>query len=113
MSDTASLPEGFSDLDPYLTKWMVATEAGRNRARRAASMRDIRAFYDAILPRLDKIISYLNQFDLEKMPEPERCLLRLAMSAMEIAPAVELYHQPDVVHAFDAERLEILLDPPT
>lgn len=112
MNDATSLPGGFSDLEPYLHRWMIATEAGRNRARRAASMRDIRDFYTAILPRLDQIISYLNQFELEQMPESARRLLRLAMSAMEIAPAVELYHQPDVVHAFDAERLHILVDPP-
>lgn len=110
MSSTELLPDGFGDLEPFVAKWAVATEVERNRIRRGSSMRDIRMFYDALLPRLDAVIIYLKQFPLDNMPEAARRLLRIALSGMEIAPAVELYRQPDVVHAFDAERLEILVD---
>lgn len=111
MSSSEFLPDGFGDLEPFVSKWAVATEVGRNRVRRGSSMREIREFYDALLPRLDAVIVYLKQFPLDNMPDPARRLLRVALSGMEIAPAVELYRQPDVVHAFDAERVEILVDP--
>lgn len=111
MIDAILLPEEFRDLQVFVPKWAITSEVGRNRVRRHSSMAEIREFYKAIVPRLDGVITYLNQFPLDGMPEPARWLLRLALSAMEIAPAVELYHQPDVVHAFDAERLEILVDP--
>lgn len=111
MIDAPLLPDEFRDLQPFASKWAITTEVGRNRMRRHSSMAEIREFYKAMVPRLDGVITYLNQFPLAEMPESAHWLLRLALSAMEIAPAVELYHQPDVVHAFDAERLEILVDP--
>lgn len=111
MTTPPVLPEEFRYLQPFVSKWAVATEVGRNRVRRHSSMPQIREFYNVIVPRLDAVIIYLNRFPLDDMPAPARLLLRLALSAMEIAPAVELYRQPDVVHAFDAERVEILVDP--
>lgn len=112
MESSNSLPPGFTELEPFVDQWAISTEVERNRVRRNSSMEEIRGLYKAVGPRLSDIIEYLNEFPLDDMPDDARQLLRLAMSTMEITPAVELYRQPDVVHAFDAERVEILVDDP-
>ena len=71
-------------------------------------MPELRAFYDASLARMDEIIIYLNQFTLDEMPEDAKRLLYLALSFMEVSPAVELFGEPDESGVFDAERYKIL-----
>lgn len=112
MDNQVSLPPAFADLQKFVAKWAQSTETERNRVRRHSTMAEIRALYEAAVPRLDDAMQYLNGFHLDAMPDEARALLRLTLAVMEIAPAVELYHQPDVIHAFDAERVEILVDPP-
>ena len=97
------LPEPFADLEPYIA-WSLATEQERQRKRVSSSMADIQAFYDAILPRMDAVISYLDQFPLEAMPADARRLLDLTFSLAEIAPAVEQFKQPSVADGYDATR---------
>ena len=112
MDSNKSLPEQFADLERFTGRWAIATEVDRNRMRRSSSMEEIRELYETVVPRLADVIGHLNGYDLNEMPAEEQQLLRLAMSVMEITPAVELYRQPDLMHAFDAERVEILVDPP-
>lgn len=112
MESSRSLPTAFAELERFVDRWAISTEVERNRTRRNSSMEEIRDLYKAVEPRLSDIIAHLNEFPLDQMPDDAAQLLRLAMSTMEITPAVELYRQPDVVHAFDAERLEIVVDVP-
>jgi len=98
------LPEGFQDFEPFVSHWALATERERNQQRLSSSMAEIQALYDALLPRMDEIIGYLNQFRLNEMPEDARRLFHLALSLAEVAPAVEFYKQPEVVDGFPAER---------
>ena len=99
-----TLPEGFQDFEPFVSKWALPSERERNQQRLSSSMTEIQALYDALLPRMDEIIGYLNQFRLNEMPEDARRLFHLALSLAEIAPAVEFYKQPEVVDGFPAER---------
>lgn len=97
------LPEPFADLEPYIA-WSLATEKERQRKRISSTMLEIQTFYDALLPRMDAIISYLDQFPLEAMPADARRLLNLTFSLAEIAPAVEQFKQPSVADGYDATR---------
>ena len=102
------LPEPFQDLGPYVVTWALATEVERNRTRRAGSMEELKKFYNALLPRMDEIIQYLNKFPLDGMPDDARRLYYVALSFMEVSPAVELIGEPDETGAFDAERFKII-----
>jgi len=97
------LPATFTDLEPF-TGWSLATEAERQKKRMASSMAEIQAFYDAILPRMDAIISYLDQFSMNAMPSDAQRLLNLTFSLAEIAAAVELFKQPSVADGYDVAR---------
>jgi hypothetical protein len=102
MSDHV-FPEPFRDLEP-LAGWALETEAERNRKRLASTMAEIQAFYDAMLPRMEAVIDYLNQFLLEAMPADAQRLLHLTFSLAEVSTAVELFKQPGVVDGYDARR---------
>jgi hypothetical protein len=96
-------PTPFADLEP-VAAWALATEGQRARKRRDSTIKEIRAFYDVVLPRMDAIIEYLNQFPLENMPDDAQRLLHLTLSLAEVAPAVELFNQPLVTDGYDPER---------
>src|SRR5712691_6610629 len=81
------LPEPFHDLEPF-SGWARAKESERTGKRLASTMEEIRAFYDAVLPRLEAIVQYLNQFPLDRMPQDAQQLFYLTLSLMEVASAV-------------------------
>ncbi|HTW87617.1 MAG TPA: hypothetical protein VMD75_06390 [Candidatus Binataceae bacterium] len=97
------LPSPFRDLEPHLA-WALESERERVARRLASSIEELRAFYDAMLPRLESIAEYLNQFALDEMPGDARRLLHLAFSWTEIASAVEIYRQPTVINGLDPRR---------
>ena len=102
------LPEGFQDLEPFLS-WSLATDRERIIKRKTSLMPEIVAFYEAVLPRMDAILSHLEQFPAEQegsqIPADVQRLFFLALSLAKIAPAVELYGYP-VPEGLDALRLE-------
>lgn len=100
-----SLPDQFKYLEWLVTGgWALVTERERNAKRLSSSMAEIQALYAAVLPKMDDIMSYLNQFDLASMPDDARLLFNLTLSLAEVSPAVEFYGQPGVVDGFPPER---------
>ncbi len=107
MSDDTALPAGFADLERFAADWALGSEAARNAKRLASSFDEIRGFYDAMLSHLDAVGDHLARFDLAALPDAERRLFQLALSLMEVAPAVEIHGAPDVPDAIEAERFAI------
>jgi len=97
------LPEPFQDLESYLA-WSLPTERERSAKRQASTLAEIKAFYDAMLARLEEVLSYLGQFPLENIPEDVQRLFFLALSLAEVAPAIENFGQPRVVEGYDIAR---------
>src|SRR6266481_3476299 len=101
------LPSGFSDLERF-ADWMLPTSVERNRKRLASSMDEINALYNAMLPRLEEVLAYLDQFSLQEMPQDAQRLLHLSLSLAEISIAVELFHEPKVTGGCDPERFIVV-----
>jgi hypothetical protein len=97
------LPEPFADLAPYLA-WSLPTERGRSAKRQSSAMAEIAAFYQAMLPRMDEMLSYLAHYPPENAPPDVQRLFYLALALAEVAPAVENYGQPGVVDGYDVAR---------
>ena len=97
------LPTPFQDLEAY-SDWALATESERTAKRVSSPMSAIRAFYDALRPRLEACATYLDQFPLDDMPPDAQRLLWLTLSLMEVANAVELYKQPQLSNGFEIAR---------
>ena len=97
------LPAQFVDLEPF-AGWALPDEVGRGRRRASSPMADIQAFYDAMLPRMEDVLGYLNAHALKELsPEAER-LKNMVLSLAEIGPAVEFYGEPSVIDGFPTER---------
>lgn len=84
------LPGPFQDLAPLLG-WALPTEHARRAMRASTSMADIRAFYNAMLARMEDVLSFLAQYPADDPPADVEQLFLLATALAEIAPAVEMY----------------------
>lgn len=73
-------------------------------------MSEMIAFYDAFFPRLDEAIDYCDKFSLDDLPDDATRLLWLVYSLVQVAMAVEIFHQPAPTDSADAE-LERVREP--
>jgi hypothetical protein len=101
----ASLPEEFAALEPFVAAWALDTQDARHAKRLATSRADIKTFYDAMVPRIPRILEVVDAYPLGTLPPELQPLFALSLSLAEIAPHVELYRgDPGVPHAFEETR---------
>ena len=100
-----TLPPEFADLEPY-ADWAVPTEKARYDKRVASTMDELQTFYDAVFPRLDDGATFLEQYDMDALPDDARRLLWLFASLVTVSFPVEVWRQPRVpdsgASSFDA-----------
>jgi hypothetical protein len=109
MSNTL-LPPEFADLEPFATRWCLATEGERFAQRMAGPMDDLQAFYDAFFPRAEDAIAYCEKFPLDDMPDDAQRLLQLLYSLVMVSFPVEVWRQPHVPDS-GAAYLDLLIEP--
>lgn len=105
-ADTTSgplLPARFDGLAPF-AHWALEPERARTAQRVAASMEEIRAFYDAMMQRIDEILDYLERHYGDNMPAPVHRLFLMSLSLVEVVALVELYGRREVIDACDPLR---------
>lgn len=102
------LPPEFRDLEPLAKAWCLPTEAERWSMRLRSTMGELQAFYDAVFPRAEEAIAHCEKFPLNEMPEDVERLLQLVHSLLLVSFAVEVWHQPEVIHCGSAriDRIE-------
>jgi hypothetical protein len=104
------LPAEFSDLEPFVADWCLDSEPERYAKRLASTMDEIQTFYDAIFPRAEEAIVYLEQFPLDDLPDDALRLLKLLYSLILVSFAVEIWKQPYIPDTGTAE-FELKLEP--
>jgi len=90
----ALLPPEFSDLERFAKDWCLASEPERYAKRLASSMDEMQALYDALFPRSEELITYLEKFPLHDLPDDARRLLQLLYSLIMVSFPVEIWRQP-------------------
>ena len=106
MTEQHRLPGRFGQLEYLAEKWALPTEKQRSARRWSASAEEFHEFYDAMVPLINEILAYLDQFSLDEMPEDALALFHLSLSLAESAPHVEFYKgAAKVPHSFDARRM--------
>jgi hypothetical protein len=90
------LPTEFSDLEPFVADWCLDSEPERYAKRLASTMDEMQAFYDAIFPRAEDAIVYLEKFPLDALPEDASRLLKLLYSLILVSFPVEIWRQPNI-----------------
>lgn len=103
---TSTVSKDFASLEPFMADWALATENERRAKRKASTKAELKSFYDAMLPHMEKLLDLADEYPLGKMaPEVER-LFFMALSLAEVAPHIELYGgNPNVPFSFTEERL--------
>jgi hypothetical protein len=91
-----ALPDRFADLEPYVEDWARATRKERYETRLSKSIEEIQAFYDAIAPRAEEAIAYLDALDLRNLPEDATRLLQLLYSMILVSYSVNVFLQPRI-----------------
>ena len=67
IATTASgLPAEFQDLEPFAA-WILDTQDARYEKRLASTVDEMQAFYDVMFPRLQDVIDYCNQYDIDDL----------------------------------------------
>ena len=97
------LPEGFTDLEPFVADWALPTRAQRYEARLSKPYDELVRFYDAVAPRADQAIAYLDGLDINELPDDAARLLHLLYSMLLVSYAVNVFKQnriPDSGAAF-------------
>ena len=101
---TGLLPEQFKELEVFVDGWALRTEEARVNKRLSSSMEEIKAYYEAVLPHAEAMLLYLNEFDLNDMPDDAKRLLYLCFSLTEASLAVEWWEEPGVTDGYDPSR---------
>lgn len=105
MTDSLRLPASFEALEPLVPHWALGTQDARQHQRIHSTRGELKAFYDAMLPRLPDILAHVDKYPLGQLPDDARRLFWLALSLAEVAPHIELYRgDPKVPHSFDEAR---------
>lgn len=98
-----TLPEGFSELEPWVARWALATRAERYAARLDRPFDELVAFYDALAPHAERAIAHLDSLDVNALPADATRLMHLLYSMILVSYAVNVFKQnriPDAGAAF-------------
>jgi hypothetical protein len=95
---TQSLPAPFDDLESVID-WSLERERERTEKREASTMDEVRAFYDAVFPRMEEIVKHLDGFPFDALPEKEHRLFLLTLSVVEVSNLVERYKRREAITA--------------
>lgn len=97
----------FGDLQPYIEAWGQPTLEQRIRRRAGSSFEELQAFYTAVIPRLDEIIEFLNQFPADAIPSAHKPLAYMALSVVQVDSAVNKFKAPLLDRAVDPRTFTI------
>ena len=101
MTEQHRLPSRFAELEYLVERWALPTENQRSAKRWSASPEEFQELYDALVPRINDVLAYLDQFPLDDMPEDAQLLFRLSLALAEAAPHIEFYKgAAKVPHSF-------------
>jgi len=92
----ALLPPQFSALERFAKEWCLASEPERYAKRLSSTMDEMQAFYNAVFPRAEEAIAYLDKFPLHELPDDARRLLQLLYSLIMVSFPVEIWRQPKI-----------------
>ena len=104
-----TLPGEFADLEPF-ADWCLASEAERYAKRLSSSMDEMQAFYDAAFPRFADGMAYLDELELNDLPEDAGQLLLLFYSLINVSFPIEVWRQPRVPDS-GAAAVDAVLEP--
>ena len=106
------LPARFKDLAHWGSEWSLDSEKARHFKRVYSDLDTVKEFFDAVNPRMDEIIGYLNTLntvDPKELPAPDRNLYYLAATCIEMSHPIDMkWRSTDIDDKFPSERLHFV-----
>lgn len=102
------LPEGYEELEEFVAYWAVPGQDARRYQRCDTTMAEIQRFYDAVHPRADEAMDYLDQFPLRDMPGPETRLKHLILSLAQASMSIEIHGEARVASSPWPNEMKII-----
>ena len=111
MSTTiVALPEAFAELEPWVDEWAKPTRAERYATRLSKTIEELTEFYDAIAPKAEEAIAYLDSLDINDLPDDATRLAQLLYSMILVSYAVNVFKQPRIPDS-GAAWVETVVEP--
>lgn len=92
----------FSDLSRFIDNWGLDSAHDRLKKRSTVDLTELNAFYDAVTPRLEEIIEFLNQFPVNEIPEQFKPIAYMALAICEV---------DDPINVWKSSNLEYISEP--
>jgi hypothetical protein len=105
----SNLPAEFADLEPF-SEWCLEFERERYAKRLSSTMPELQAFYDAAFGRLEAMLEYFDQYQLDALPDDAKRLLWLCYSLVNVSFPAEVWRQPYVPDS-GASRFDVVVEP--
>ena len=102
-----SLPEGFEELEAFAAEWALPENMQRYTKRVNSPMAFLQAFYNAVQPRAEEALEYLNQFPLKDLKGPEERLMHLLLMLIDVSLSIEVYGVSSLPLSPAPERYEV------
>jgi hypothetical protein len=102
-----TLPQKFSDLERFVDEWALKSEEARFNKLHHVTLEHLRLFYEALLPRMEEVLLYLNQYKIQDLPPEAKTLFYLAMTFAETAHPIDLkWEDVDFPDAYPWDKFE-------
>ena len=106
------LPAKFKDLAHWGAEWSLDSEKARHFKRVYSDFATVKGFFDAVNPRMDEIIGYLNTLntiDPKQLETADRNLYYLAATCIEMSHPIDMkWRGTDIDDKFPSERLHFV-----
>ncbi|MET9214154.1 MULTISPECIES: hypothetical protein [unclassified Nocardia] len=107
---TKALPAEFADLERF-GDWILATEPERYAKRLASSMDQMQELYDAVFPRMQPALDFIDgKYEWNDLPEEGRHLFHLLQSLVMVSFPIEVWKQARVPDS-GAAYLDVVREP--
>jgi hypothetical protein len=102
-------PKGFETLAHLAPEWVLRDNLERQRKRAASTIAEVKAFFDAVFPEIDRIMAYLNTLPMDALSPADKNLYRLAATWMEMSHPIDLnWRETDEPGIFPFERVQFI-----
>jgi len=104
---SATRPAQFKALDPHVAQWGLPTLQQRREKRLNSTLLELREFHDAMLPHLEAIIEFMNQFPPDRVPDEHKALGYAALAMCEVDDPVNKWRSVTLSDALDPRHFRI------
>lgn len=104
---SALITPDFSSLRPFIAMWALPTMQERRQRRLTSTLDELKDFHAAMLPHLEALIEFLNQFPVDNIPKEYQPLTWLALAMCEVDDPVSKWRSVTLDEALDPRKFTL------